>query len=359
MPVRCLTNKGTGELIAQHSTGHCIWKGRIAFLDADGEPKKNANFGCCLIHFGSGEEDFAEAFRDYGNIYLNGNRTTDEQIPPEPPESENWIFEKTSKKKLPLYCTNFDWQNRDAKLPEALKLRLRDRSNSRLEKICDWAIADGLADSVAFLKKGDPAKLLNGSNNEAEIILRHPEAAREIIQAQQSRTFHEYRRWPGEIGEIFHPGDWVRLAGTTSNSAQYVVSEVAILKNEAGQKPQWQIKLCNVLTGSKQKMPYRSKLELVKPAPDFGEAFLTSPYQGLKVGSRVQTLKALPVPANIPAWVKDYYPVISGFLSDGLLALSLASSDQHGNIFITDDTIVVPRTDVVVNTNICNPPVSW
>ena len=33
---------------------------------------KNANFGCCLIHFGSGEEDFASAFRDYGNIYLNG-----------------------------------------------------------------------------------------------------------------------------------------------------------------------------------------------------------------------------------------------------------------------------------------------
>ena len=134
---------------------------------------------------------------------------------------------------------------------------------------------------------------------------------------------------------------------------------MAILKDETGQKPQWQIKLCNVLTGSKQEMPHWSKLELVKSAPDFGETFFDSPYQGLKVGSRVQTLKALPVPADIPAWVKDYYPVISGFLSDGLLALSLASSDQHGNVFITDDLVVVPQTDVVGNTNICNPPVSW
>lgn len=68
-----INNQGTGELINKHASAICNWRGRIAFLNEDGEPVKGADFDCVLVYFGREPQKFSEVFQPWGTVSLIGN----------------------------------------------------------------------------------------------------------------------------------------------------------------------------------------------------------------------------------------------------------------------------------------------
>ncbi|HLO52510.1 MAG TPA: DNA N-6-adenine-methyltransferase [Kamptonema sp.] len=69
----CINNQGTGELISKYASAICNWRGRIAFLNEDGEPVKGADFDCVLVYFGREPQKFSEVFQPWGTVSLIGN----------------------------------------------------------------------------------------------------------------------------------------------------------------------------------------------------------------------------------------------------------------------------------------------
>ena len=70
LPVNCINNIGTGELIQRHARAYCHWRSRIAFLDELGNPQKKSNFDCALIYFGDRPIRFTNCFYNYGTPSL-------------------------------------------------------------------------------------------------------------------------------------------------------------------------------------------------------------------------------------------------------------------------------------------------
>lgn len=63
-----LHNQSTSRIVEQ-SSGICFWRSpRIAFIDANGKPKKKADFDCVLIYYGKDVVRFRNAFSRYGII---------------------------------------------------------------------------------------------------------------------------------------------------------------------------------------------------------------------------------------------------------------------------------------------------
>jgi hypothetical protein len=63
-----LHNQSTSRIVEQ-SSGICFWRSpRIAFIDANGKPKKKADFDCVLIYYGKDVVRFCNAFSRYGII---------------------------------------------------------------------------------------------------------------------------------------------------------------------------------------------------------------------------------------------------------------------------------------------------
>lgn len=63
-------NQSTSHLIAQ-SQAICFWRSpRIAFIDESGTPRKNADFDCILVYFGSTPHSFHSVFQPFGLVLL-------------------------------------------------------------------------------------------------------------------------------------------------------------------------------------------------------------------------------------------------------------------------------------------------
>ena len=73
-------NKGTGGLILKHASAICQWgagkSSRLAFVNAQGEVKKNSDFDCILVYFGKNWRLFDYHFRQYGHV-MPTQRTID------------------------------------------------------------------------------------------------------------------------------------------------------------------------------------------------------------------------------------------------------------------------------------------
>lgn len=63
-----VSNSGTGELISKYASAVCHWRGRIDFLNDEGNAVKGSNFDCVLVYFGDRLDLFRQAFSGRGTI---------------------------------------------------------------------------------------------------------------------------------------------------------------------------------------------------------------------------------------------------------------------------------------------------
>jgi hypothetical protein len=63
-----ISNVGTGELINKYASAICHWRGRINFLNDEGNPVKGSDFDCVLIYFGARLDLFRQNFGGRGMI---------------------------------------------------------------------------------------------------------------------------------------------------------------------------------------------------------------------------------------------------------------------------------------------------
>ena len=63
-----LSNVGTGELINKYASAVCHWRGRINFLNDEGNAVKGSDFDCVFIYFGARLDLFRQAFGGRGTI---------------------------------------------------------------------------------------------------------------------------------------------------------------------------------------------------------------------------------------------------------------------------------------------------
>jgi hypothetical protein len=63
-----LSNMGTGELINKYASAICHWRGRINFLNDEGNPVKGSDFDCVFVYFGARLDLFRQAFQQRGTI---------------------------------------------------------------------------------------------------------------------------------------------------------------------------------------------------------------------------------------------------------------------------------------------------
>ena len=63
-----ISNVGTGELINKYASAICHWRGRINFLNDEGNPIKGSDYDCVLIYFGARLDLFRQNFGGRGTI---------------------------------------------------------------------------------------------------------------------------------------------------------------------------------------------------------------------------------------------------------------------------------------------------
>lgn len=68
LKVGVVSNVGTGELINKYASAVCHWRGRINFLNDEGNPIKGSDFDCVLIYFGARLDLFRQNFGGRGTI---------------------------------------------------------------------------------------------------------------------------------------------------------------------------------------------------------------------------------------------------------------------------------------------------
>jgi hypothetical protein len=63
-----ISNVGTGELINKYASAICHWRGRINFLNDEGNAVKGSDFDCVFVYFGTRLDLFRQAFGGRGTI---------------------------------------------------------------------------------------------------------------------------------------------------------------------------------------------------------------------------------------------------------------------------------------------------
>jgi hypothetical protein len=63
-----ISNVGTGELINKYASAICHWRGRINFLNDEGNAVKGSDFDCVFVYFGARLDLFRNAFGGRGTI---------------------------------------------------------------------------------------------------------------------------------------------------------------------------------------------------------------------------------------------------------------------------------------------------
>ncbi|MEG4121674.1 DNA N-6-adenine-methyltransferase [Microcoleus sp. N9_B4] len=68
LKVGTVSNVGTGELINKYASAICHWRGRINFLNDEGNAVKGSDFDCVFVYFGARLDLFRTAFGQRGTI---------------------------------------------------------------------------------------------------------------------------------------------------------------------------------------------------------------------------------------------------------------------------------------------------
>jgi hypothetical protein len=181
-----ISNVKTGELINKYASAICHWRGRINFLNDEGNAVKGSDFDCVFIYFGARLDLFRQAFGGRGTIATIENHYSSVNkkymTPNEKPEFGNV---KAEQKHL---AAAVGLRNGKSVLPD-----MRDADRERNERYDPHTVVDVLSSSMPTT----PAKPVPVSENlveplaEREIFDETPLAVRQFETAKQN-TLNDY-----------------------------------------------------------------------------------------------------------------------------------------------------------------------
>lgn len=74
VPTRCTGDVVMGELIDDNADAIAFWRGRIAFLNAQGRPQKGSDFNCCFVYIGDQPQLFKKTFKPFASVFFNAQK---------------------------------------------------------------------------------------------------------------------------------------------------------------------------------------------------------------------------------------------------------------------------------------------
>ena len=74
VPTRCTGDVVMGELIDNNADAIAFWRGRIAFLNAQGRPQKGSDFNCCFVYIGDQPQLFKKTFKPFASVFFNAQK---------------------------------------------------------------------------------------------------------------------------------------------------------------------------------------------------------------------------------------------------------------------------------------------
>jgi hypothetical protein len=181
-----ISNVGTGELINKYASAICHWRGRINFLNDEGNPVKGSDFDCVFIYFGSRLDLFRGAFGGRGTIATIENHysSVNKKFMTKGEKAEFGNVEQEQKQ----LAAAVGLGNGRSVLPD-----MRDADRERNERYDPHTVVDVLSSSMPTT----PAKPVPVSENlveplaEPEIFDETPLATRQFETAKQN-TLNDY-----------------------------------------------------------------------------------------------------------------------------------------------------------------------
>ena len=181
-----ISNVGTGELINKYASAICHWRGRINFLNDEGNAVKGSDFDCVFVYFGARLDLFRQAFGGRGTIATIENHYSSVNkkfmLPSEKPEFGNVEQEQ---KQL---AAAVGLGNGRSVLPD-----MRDADRERMERYDPHTVVDVF--SVPTMPSTIPAPPISEnlvqSIAESEIFDETPLATRQFETAKQN-TLNDY-----------------------------------------------------------------------------------------------------------------------------------------------------------------------
>ena len=181
-----ISNVGTGELINKYASAICHWRGRINFLNDEGNAVKGSDFDCVFVYFGARLDLFRQAFGGRGTIATIENHYSSVNkkfmLPSEKPEFGNVEQEQ---KQL---AAAVGLGNGRSVLSD-----MRDADRERMERYDPHTVVDVF--SVPTMPSTIPAPPISEnlvqSIAESEIFDETPLATRQFETAKQN-TLNDY-----------------------------------------------------------------------------------------------------------------------------------------------------------------------
>ena len=176
-----LSNMGTGELINKYASAICHWRGRINFLNDEGNPVKGSDFDCIFVYFGARLDLFRQAFQQRGTIAtIDNHYSSVNKKYLTPNEKAEFGNVKTEQKQL---AAAVGLGNGRSVLPD-----MRDADRERNERYDPHTVVDVLSSSMPTT----PAKPVPVSENlvqpigKVEVFDETPLAARQLEKAKEN-----------------------------------------------------------------------------------------------------------------------------------------------------------------------------
>lgn len=176
-----ISNLKTGELINKYASAICHWRGRINFLNDEGNAVKGSDFDCVFVYFGARLDLFRQAFQQRGTIATIDNHYSsvnkkflEDAALPEP---------QTLKSEQKQLAVAVGLSNGKSVLPD-----MRDSDRERMERYDPHTVLDLLSSSMPTT----PAKPVPVSENlveplaEPEIFDETPLATRQLQKAKEN-----------------------------------------------------------------------------------------------------------------------------------------------------------------------------
>jgi hypothetical protein len=181
-----ISNVGTGELINKYASAICHWRGRINFLNDEGNAVKGSDFDCVLVYFGARLDLFRDAFGGRGTIATIENHYSSVNkkhlLKSEVPQ-----FGNTQAEQKQLAAAVGLGNGRSGVLPD-----MRDRDRELAERHDPYTVVDVLSVPPMSTSTPTPAPTTPVSENlieslgEVEIFDETPLATRQFETAKQN-----------------------------------------------------------------------------------------------------------------------------------------------------------------------------
>jgi len=174
-----VSNIGTGELINKYASAICHWRGRINFLNDEGNAVKGSDFDCVFVYFGARLDLFRQAFQQRGTIAtIDNHYSSVNKKYLTPNEKAEFGNVKAEQKQL---AAAVGLRNGRSILPD-----MRDADRERNERYDPHTVVDVLSSSMptASSKPVPVSENLVQSIGEVEVFDETPLAARQFEKAK-------------------------------------------------------------------------------------------------------------------------------------------------------------------------------